>query len=261
MFAGFGGASPKVQASKVQKSKVQKSTVQTSTVCSIMTSTDQRPDTEAAAPRRRRYARPALMAALAAATVLSFAAVYGIAGLQGNAADAACGPALATAKRIAPLARGEVAAVSVATEPLHLPTLAFKDANGGARTLADWKDRVVLLNLWATWCVPCRKEMPALAALQRKLGGPAFEVVAVNIDTRNLDKPKAWLKEAGVTDLAYYTDASAQVFQELKAVGKAIGMPTSLLVDGNGCEIASLSGPVEWASDDALALVQATLSK
>ena len=92
----------------------------------------------------------------------------------------------------------------------------------------------MLLNLWATWCVPCRKEMPALAALQQKLGGPGFEVVAVNIDTRNLDKPKDWLQQAGVTGLAYYADASARVFQELKSVGKAVGMPTSLLIDGNG---------------------------
>jgi len=119
----------------------------------------------------------------------------------------------------------------------------------------------VLLNLWATWCVPCRKEMPALAALQEKLGGPGFEVVAVNIDTRNAEKPKAWLQTNGVTGLAYYSDASAKVFQELRAVGKAIGMPTTLIVDGNGCELANLAGPAEWASGDALKLVTAALGK
>ena len=75
----------------------------------------------------------------------------------------------------------------------------------------------MLLNLWATWCVPCRKEMPALDALQAKLGGPDFEVVAVNIDTRDPDKPKTWLKEVGVQQLAYYADPSAKVFQDLKA--------------------------------------------
>jgi hypothetical protein len=103
--------------------------------------------------------------------------------------------------------------------------------------------------------------MPALAALQQRLGGPEFEVVAVNIDTRNLDKPKTWLQQVGVTGLAYYADASAKVFQELKAVGKAVGMPTSLLIDGAGCEIAYLAGPAEWASDDGLALVKAALQK
>jgi len=214
-------------------------------------------DTTGAAPRRRKT----ILIAAAAIAAFGVAAVYGIAALGGNAGDAACAGALATAKRIAPLARGEVAAVSVADTGLRLPALAFKDATGAEKTLADWKGRTVLLNLWATWCVPCRKEMPALAALQQKLGGPAFEVVAVKIDTRNLDKPKAWLQEAGVTGLTYYADASARVFQELKAVGKAVGMPTSLLVDGSGCEIAYLAGPAEWASDDALKLVQAALQK
>jgi len=214
-------------------------------------------DTPSAAPKRRRVA----LIAAAALAALGAAGIYGIAAYGRNAGDTACASALATAKRIAPLARGEVAAVSVADTGLKLPALAFKDANGADKTLADWKGRVVLLNLWATWCVPCRKEMPALAALQQKLGGENFEVVAVNIDTRNLDKPKAWLQQAGVTGLAYYADASARVFQELKAVGKAVGMPTSLLIDGAGCEIASLSGPAEWASDDGLALIKAALQK
>ena len=214
-------------------------------------------DTPSAAPKRHRFA----LIAAAAIAALGAAAVYGIAAYGRNGGDAACAGALATAKRIAPLARGEVAAVSVADTGLRLPALAFKDATGAEKTLADWKGRTVLLNLWATWCVPCRKEMPALAALQQKLGGPGFEVVAVNIDTRNLDKPKAWLEQAGVTGLAYYADASARVFQELKSVGKAVGMPTSLLIDANGCEIAYLAGPAKWGSEDALKLVQAALAK
>jgi thiol-disulfide isomerase/thioredoxin len=214
-------------------------------------------DTTSAAPKRRKFA----VLGAAAIAALGVAAVYGIAGYARNGGDAACQGALATAKRIAPLARGEVAAVSVADTGLQLPALAFKDAAGTEKSLADWKGRTVLLNLWATWCVPCRKEMPALAALQQKLGGPSFEVVAVNIDTRDPDKPKAWLQQAGVTGLAYYADASAKVFQELKMIGKAVGMPTSLLVDGSGCEIAYLAGPAEWASDDALKLVQAALQK
>jgi thiol-disulfide isomerase/thioredoxin len=214
-------------------------------------------DTTSAAPKRRKFA----LLGAAAIAALGVAAVYGIAGYGRNGGDAACQGALATAKRIAPLARGEVAAVNVADTGLRLPSLAFKDASGTEKNLADWKGRTVLLNLWATWCVPCRKEMPALASLQQKLGGPAFEVVAVNIDTRDPDKPQAWLQQAGVTGLAYYADASARVFQELKAIGKAVGMPTSLLIDGSGCEIAYLAGPAEWASDDALALVRAALQK
>ncbi|MGB7836422.1 MAG: TlpA disulfide reductase family protein, partial [Xanthobacteraceae bacterium] len=167
--------------------------------------------------------------------------------------------ALAKAQRMAPLARGEVAAVQVATEPRALPALAFTDAAGAQKTLADWHGRTVLLNLWATWCVPCRREMPALQALQQKLGGKNFEVVAVNIDTRDPEKPKAWLRDVGVDQLTYYADASAKVFQDLKLIGKGFGMPTTLLIDPSGCEIATLAGPAEWASDDAVNLVKAAL--
>ena len=213
------------------------------------------------APAARKWRRHPVLAA-ASIAVLGLA-VYVIAGYARNGAgtDPACTQAAATAKRLAPLAHGEVAAVSVADDPHVLPALSFHDASGAERHLSDWKGRVVLLNLWATWCVPCRKEMPALAALEQKLGGRNFEVVAVNIDTRDPDKPQAWLKNTGVTGLAYYADASARVFQELKSIGKALGMPTSLLVDGSGCEIASLAGPAEWASPDALALVLAALPK
>jgi thiol-disulfide isomerase/thioredoxin len=181
--------------------------------------------------------------------------------MQGNPSDPVCRPAAELAKTLAPLARGEVAAVGIATEPKRLPALTFNDADGKPRTLADFKGRTVLLNLWATWCVPCRKEMPALDALQAKLGSDDFQVVAVNIDTRNLDKPKAWLQEVGVKHLGYYSDSSAKVFQELKAVGKAFGMPTTLLIDRDGCELGTLAGPAEWASDDAIKLIRTALGK
>jgi thiol-disulfide isomerase/thioredoxin len=190
------------------------------------------------------------------------AGIYGIARLTSNpVVQAECRPAVETAKRLAPLARGEVAAVAAANPPKLLPALAFKDASGAHKTLPEWRGRIVLLNLWATWCVPCRKEMPALDALQGKLGSDKFEVVAVNIDTRNLDKPKAWLGEVGIARLGYYADSSAKVFQDLKAIGKAIGMPTTLLIDPNGCELGTLAGPAEWASEDAVKLIEAALGK
>ena len=191
----------------------------------------------------------------------ALAAVYGIGTFQRNAGDAVCAPAVALAQRLAPLARGEVAAFAVAEGPLRLPDLAFRDAAGNARHLADWRGRVVLFNLWATWCVPCRKEMPALDALEGKLGGPGFEVVAVNIDTRDPAKPRAWLKEVGVDRLGYYADPSAKVFQDLKIVGRAAGMPTTLLVDPAGCEVGTVAGPAEWASEDGVRLVTAALAK
>ena len=204
---------------------------------------------------KRRHAMIAL--GVIAGVVTGLAAVYGIGAMQRNPADSACRPSAELAKRLAPLARGEVAAIGIAADPKRLPDLAFTDAAGKPRTLSEFRGRTVLLNLWATWCVPCRKEMPALDALQAKLGDDTFEVVAVNIDTRNLDKPKTWLSEVGIKQLGYYADPSAKVFQDLKAVGKAIGMPTTLLIDREGCELGTLAGPAEWASDDAIKLIEA----
>jgi thiol-disulfide isomerase/thioredoxin len=181
-----------------------------------------------------------------------------IGGFSRNAAaQANCQPAVDLAKKIAPLAKGEVAALTMATSPKQIPDLAFNDVDGQPKKLSDFRGHTVLLNLWATWCVPCRKEMPALNDLDKKLRGPKFGVVAINIDTRDPDKPKTFLKDGNLTDLAYYHDDKARVFQDLKSAGLALGMPTSVLVDGSGCEIANIAGPAEWSSEDAIALLKA----
>ena len=209
-----------------------------------------------AAARRIAY----VILAVLIGAVIGYAGVYGIAGLQRNAAgDPACRQAVALSHKLAPLAQGEVAALTMATNPLKLPDLAFEDADGKPKKLSDWRGRTVLVNLWATWCVPCRKEMPALDSLQTRLGGPEFDVVAVNIDTRDPDKPKNFLKDANLTRLSYFSDPKAKVFQDLKSIGRALGMPTSVLVDGQGCEIATIAGPADWASDDAIKLITAAI--
>jgi thiol-disulfide isomerase/thioredoxin len=204
---------------------------------------------------------PIAIAAVVVGALIGFAGVYGIGGLRRNATgDAACRGAVDLARKIAPLARGEVAALTMATAPLRLPDLAFEDADGKPRKLSDWRGRTVLVNLWATWCVPCRKEMPALEGLQTRLGGPSFEVVAINIDTRDPQKPKNFLKDAHLTRLGYFNDEKAKVFQDLKAIGQALGMPTSVLIDGQGCEIATIAGPADWDSDDAVKLITAAMN-
>lgn len=197
----------------------------------------------------------------AVAALAGLAGIYGIANWNGNAVEASCKPAAALAARLTPLMRGEVAALAPAKHPIRLANLTFLDAKGQPRSLADWKGRTVLLNLWATWCVPCKTEMPALDALQQKLGGPQFEVVAVNIDTRNPEKPRAWLKETGIAKLGYYADPQARIFQDLKVAGRAFGMPTTILVDASGCEVATLAGPAEWASGDAVKLIDAAIKQ
>ena len=208
--------------------------------------------------RRRRLIAATALALCGTLAVL--AGVYGIGRLRSNPADAACQPAVQTAARLAPLVHGEVAALSVAHTGFLVPDLAFKDSAGRDRTLKDWRGRTVLLNLWATWCVPCRKEMLALDALEGTLGGQNFDVVAVNIDTRNPDKPRSFLRSVDVKHLAYYSDPSAKVFQELKSAGKAFGMPTTLIVDGRGCELGAMAGPAEWAGADGVKLVSAAIA-
>jgi thiol-disulfide isomerase/thioredoxin len=216
----------------------------------------ERPSPHPAAMRRI----PITIGAVLIGAVIGFAGVYGIGGLKRSAAgDPGCRGAVDLARRLAPLAQGEVAALTMATAPLRLPDLAFEDAEGKPKKLSDWRGRIVLVNLWATWCVPCRKEMPALENLQTRLGGPNFEVVAVNIDTRDPEKPKNFLKEINLTRLGYFSDPKAKVFQDLKAIGRALGMPTSVLVDGQGCEIATIAGPAEWDSDDAIKLIEAAV--
>ncbi len=217
--------------------------------------------TERSVPPGRRLSRLRLIAVAAVAAMLAvLAGVYGIDRLRSNPDATACADAVKIAGRIEPLARGEVAALTVSHKAFRVPDLTFKDAEGHARTLGDWRGRTVLLNLWATWCVPCRKEMPALDTLEAKLGGANFEVVAVNIDTRDPEKPLAFLTEIGVTHLAYYSDRSAKAFQDLKLAGKAFGMPTTLIVDPSGCEIGEMAGSAEWASADGLKLVSAALA-
>jgi thiol-disulfide isomerase/thioredoxin len=197
---------------------------------------------------------------LTAAFVLGLALYTGGAD-PGNAQGASCAAAKPAADRIRPLVKGEIAGVLVGEKQQALPNLAFQSPDGKPMTLADLKGRMVLLNLWATWCAPCRKEMPALDKLQAELGGADFEVVAVNIDQRNLDRPKKFLAEVGVTKLGFYADPSAKIFQQLRAVDRAVGMPTTLLIDRDGCELAYLAGPAEWASDEAKAFIRAALGR
>src|SRR6202161_4849412 len=159
---------------------------------------------------------PYVIGAVLIGAAIGFTGVYGLGGLKRNASgDSACASAVSLSQKIAPLAHGEVAALTMATAPLRLPDLTFQDADGKQKKLSDWRGRTVLVNLWATWCVPCRKEMPALDRLQAKLGGKDFQVVAINIDTRDPEKPRNFLKEAKLTRLDFFRSGKAEVFQEL----------------------------------------------
>ena len=136
--------------------------------------------------------------------------------------------------------------------PQPVPALAFVDRDGVAKSLADFKGRVVLLNIWATWCVPCRAEMPALDRLQAKLGGPDFEVVPLSIDRKGLEVVKPFYAELGLKSLGIYLDQSGNAANALDAVG----VPTTLLIDRDGRELGRKLGPAEWDQPDAVAVIQ-----
>lgn len=201
-----------------------------------------------------------LIAAGIAGTAAVLAAVYVIVGPHGNTNDTqSCAVEMALAEQTKPFATGEVAAFRPAERPLALSELTFNDPDGNPVSIGDFKDRTILLNLWATWCAPCRKEMPALDELQADMGGEDFQVVAVNVDRGGPEKPKAFWKEIGVSRLDYYSDASNGILKDLKAKARATGLPTTILVGPSGCEIGTMYGPAEWASGEAKALVTAAL--
>jgi thiol-disulfide isomerase/thioredoxin len=205
---------------------------------------------------------PWLIGLVALGCVGAVAAWYGLSQRDATTAAASgCSLAKPVADRLKPLARGELAAVGVSHAPKPPPEIAFVGSDGQDRSLAGFKGRTILVNLWATWCVPCRQEMPALDKLQAELGGPDFEVVAINVDTRNPDKPKAWLQENGIHNLAYYADATGKLLQTLQKSGHVVGLPTTFVLDASGCEVALLKGPAEWASPDAFAFVRTALGR
>jgi thiol-disulfide isomerase/thioredoxin len=121
--------------------------------------------------------------------------------------------------------------------------------------LADWRGKVVLLNLWATWCLPCRKEMPSLDRLQKEMGSDKFEVVAISVDRKGAAASKKFLDETQVERLALYVDATARLSSELRVVG----LPATLLLDAQGREIGRLLGGAEWDSEDAKRLIRSAL--
>ncbi len=216
-----------------------------------------------------------ILAALVAGVLAGAVAVYVSESGSGNNAPAGSAPAVAAAgsskddvacaaksdraKKIAAAATGQVAALLPADPPQSLKSLAFNGPDGKPMTIADHAGKTVLLNLWATWCAPCRAEMPALDALQKEKGSDAFEVVAVNVDAGDDVKPKKFLGDIGIGALGYYRDSTLALFNDVKTRGLALGLPVTMLIDGEGCLVAHMNGPAEWSGPDAKRLVDAAL--
>lgn len=150
---------------------------------------------------------------------------------------------------------GEMNKLVVYETPLGTPDLPFLDETGAERSLKDYRGKVVLLNLWATWCAPCRHEMPSLDRLQAELGGDTFQVVTLATGRNNPSKISAFFSQAGVTHLPKFTDENQSV---ARALG-VMGLPVTVLIDAEGRELARLIGGAEWDSPEAKALIQAAI--
>ena len=174
---------------------------------------------------------------------------------------AACQPALAEATSLEPLSVGDAQLFRPALASSLLTDLSFVDGDGHPTTLAAFAGKTVLVNFWATWCVPCRMEMPALDKLQAEMGSDKFQVVAVNMDTAaTADQEKAFLASIGVQHLAFYADPSLTLTQQLQDRSLVDGLPTTLLVNPQGCRLGLVEGGVAWDSPDAKALIAKAIS-
>lgn len=170
-----------------------------------------------------------------------------------------CQASRAIAEAVAPYARGQVAAFRTVT-PADVSALPFDGTGEDARTIEALKGRITLLNLWATWCAPCRAEMPSLAALQEAKGGEDFAVVATSIDDRDQNRPEDFLEETGATALDYHREPTLTLFNSLRSAGLTEGMPTTLLIGPDACVSGVLAGAAPWDAPDAKALVDAAVS-
>jgi thiol-disulfide isomerase/thioredoxin len=182
--------------------------------------------------------------------------------MLGNAGTAnECPVQQAAAQIIDAAAVGELAALNGTGEGRGYADMAFNDASGTPMSIADFSGTALLVNFWASWCVPCREEMPALDAIATEYNSDRFMVLPINLDIgeSGLEKAQDFLDEGQFANLPLYADNTFAAFERLKREAVAIGLPATLLLDPEGCELAVLQGPAEWHSDDGKAVVEALI--
>lgn len=183
--------------------------------------------------------------------------------MLGNAGEAnECPVQAAAAQIIDGSAVGELAALNGTGEGRGYADMAFKDIDGTDMTVADFNGKSLLVNFWASWCVPCREEMPALDAIATEFNSDRFMVLPINLDigADGLGKAQQFLDEGQFENLPLYADNTFAAFERLKRQAVAIGLPATLLLDPEGCELAVLQGPAEWHTEDGKNVVKALLS-
>jgi thiol-disulfide isomerase/thioredoxin len=164
------------------------------------------------------------------------------------------GTHLFTHNPLKPLAVGAMEKFAFKHAGAPEPNAVFTGPAGGM-TLTRFHGKAILVNVWASWCAPCVKEMPSLDRLQAELGGPQFQVVAVNMDQDKNDA-LSFLADNKIRHLALYTDPNLQMSIALQAPG----IPVSVLIDAAGKEVGRLVGPADWSSPQAKALIEAVIA-
>ncbi|WIY52656.1 TlpA disulfide reductase family protein [Devosia sp. YIM 151766] len=180
----------------------------------------------------------------------------------GNAAQAnSCPVQSMPAQVLDAAATGELAALNGTGEGRGYADMAFKDVAGKDLTIADFGGKALLVNFWASWCVPCREEMPALDEIATQYNSERFMVLPINLDigAGGLEKAQAFLDEGQFDNLPLYADNTFAAFERLKREAVAVGLPATLLLDPEGCELAVLQGPAEWHSTDGRTVVEALI--
>ena len=160
---------------------------------------------------------------------------------------------------LVPFVAVALAAVALWPEPAvqhAAPATVFSDGEGRRVVLGDFKGKVVLVNFWATWCAPCREEMPALDRLQEKLGGPDFQVVALAVDRGGASAIRRFYEQVGVKQLPIYVDTSGASLREAAAPG----LPTTILLDRGGREVARFVGQAEWDGPKMTGVIKSAIT-
>jgi thiol-disulfide isomerase/thioredoxin len=153
--------------------------------------------------------------------------------------------------------QGEMRKLTVHSSPRAISHATFTDLNGNSHSLADYHGKLVLLNLWATWCAPCRKEMPGLASLQTEFGGEDFAVVTVATGRNLPDQILKFFKQEEINNLPDFIDPKQSLAQDMAV----LGLPTTIIIDKNGYEIARFRGDADWNGPYARNLIQKLLIK
>lgn len=151
---------------------------------------------------------------------------------------------------------GDMRKLQFSPMPKEIPFVEFLTPDGIEITMDAYKGKIVVLNFWATWCAPCRKEMPELSALQAELGGIDFEVVTIATGRNEPAEMADFFKNIGVTNLPLYRDPK-QVFARKMDV---LGLPATIVINRDGAEIARLRGDANWHSQSALAIMRALIA-